>query len=87
MVEGELILTVPLREIRKAERSRRASNTIYTIRKFVSKNMKVSIDKVWVDPKVNEKLWTRSIEKPPSKIQVKIVKFEEDESVEVLIPE
>jgi ribosomal protein L31E len=56
MVEGELILTVPLREIRKAERSRRASNTIYTIRKFVSKNMKVSIDKVWVDPKVNEKL-------------------------------
>ncbi len=87
MVEGELILTVPLREIRKAERSRRASNAIYTIRKFVSKNMKVPIDNVWIDPKVNEKLWTRSIEKPPSTIQVKIVKFEEDESVEVLIPE
>lgn len=87
MVEGELILTVPLRKIRKAERSRRANNTIFTIRKFVSKNLKVPIDNVWIDPKVNEKLWHQSIEKPPSRIKVKIVKFEEDESVEVLMPE
>lgn len=87
MVDGELILTVPLRNIRKAERSRRASNTIFTIRKFVSKNLKVPISNVWIDPKVNEVLWNRSIEKPPSQIRVKIVKFEEDESVEVLLPE
>jgi large subunit ribosomal protein L31e len=87
MVEGELILTIPLRKIKKAERSRRASNTIFMIRQFVSKNLKVPLENVWIDPKVNEKLWQKSIEKPPSRIKVKIVKFEEDESVEVLMPE
>ncbi len=41
--------------------------------------------RLFIDPPVNRKLWERGIEKPPSKIRVRALKFE-DGSVIVHLP-
>jgi large subunit ribosomal protein L31e len=50
------------------------------------RHMKAEEKNVWIDTKVNEAIWSRSIQKPPSKIMVKAVKFE-DGLVEVSLPD
>jgi large subunit ribosomal protein L31e len=48
--------------------------------------MKAKTEDVWIDPQINERLWRRGIEKPPHRIRVRVIKFE-DELVEVSLPE
>ncbi|MEM3395864.1 MAG: 50S ribosomal protein L31e [Thermoplasmata archaeon] len=55
----------------------RARHAIGTIKKYVSRHMKVNIDKVWVDPKLNEAIWARGARHIPSKIKVKAIRFED----------
>ena len=39
--------------------------------------MKVDISNVKISNEVNEAIWARSIEKPPRRIKVKVVKYED----------
>ena len=39
--------------------------------------MKVPDNDVWVDASVNNSIWGRGIKKPPSRIRVKAIKFED----------
>jgi len=55
----------------------RARHAINTIRKFISRHMKVDYDKVWIDPKLNEAIWARGAKHIPSKIKVKAIRFED----------
>ncbi|MCX8173908.1 MAG: 50S ribosomal protein L31e [Thermoplasmata archaeon] len=55
----------------------RARHVINTIKKYVSRHMKVGLDKVWVDPKLNEAVWARGAKHIPSKIKVKAIRFED----------
>jgi len=87
MAEKEMVYNIPLREVKGISRSRRANYAVKLVRHFVARHMKVSEENVWIDNRVNEEIWKRGIEKPPSKITVKAIKFEEEESVEVLMPE
>ncbi len=87
MAEKEMIYNIPLRDVKNVPRSRRANYAIRIVRKFISRHMKVPEENVWIDNRVNEEIWKRGIEKPPSRITVKAIKFEEEETVEVLIPE
>ncbi|NPA74704.1 MAG: 50S ribosomal protein L31e [Euryarchaeota archaeon] len=87
MAEKEMIYNIPLRDVKNIPRSRRANYAIKLVRSFVARHMKVDEENVWIDNQVNEKIWSRGIEKPPSKITVKVIKFEEEDSVEVLMPE
>ena len=87
MAEKEMIYNIPLRDVKNISRSRRANYAVKLIRHFVARHMKVDEEDVWIDNRVNEEVWKRGIEKPPSKITVKVIKFEEEESVEVLMPE
>jgi large subunit ribosomal protein L31e len=66
--------------------TQRANRAIIEIRTYVMRHMKTDEKNVWIDTKVNEAIWNRSIQKPPSKIIVKAVKFE-DGLVEVSLPE
>jgi len=75
-VEGERIYTIPLRI--RCPRWKRAPKAIKEVRSFVAKNMKVGEESVWIDSSVNELLWRRGIEKPPSRVRVKVSKFSED---------
>ncbi len=86
MAEEERILNVPLRKAKMVPRTRRANYAIKLLRIYVSRHMKVPVENVWIDTRVNEEIWKRGIQKPPSKITVKAIKFDED-TVEVLMPE
>ena len=84
--EIERIITVPLKATKNAPRSRRAKRAVKEVREFIARHMKAEEDKVWIDTKLNEKLWERGIQNPPSKISVKATKFD-DGTVEVTLPE
>ena len=87
MAEKEMVFNIPLRNVKGISRRRRANYAVKLVRNFIARHMKVSEDNVWIDNRVNEEIWKRGIEKPPSKITVKAIKFEEEETVEVLMPE
>jgi large subunit ribosomal protein L31e len=87
MVDMERIYTIPLRDVKQLPRTKRAPRAIAVVKKFVARHMKTTEEDVWIDTHVNELLWARGIEKPPSKIRVKAVKFEDQEIVEVSLPE
>ena len=86
MAENVQIFTIPLLVTKAAPRSKKAEKAIAEIKEFVAKHMKAKIEDVWMDQAVNESMWSRSIQKPPSKVRVKAVKFE-DGLVEVSLPE
>ena len=75
--EIERTITIPLRATKMAPRSRRALRAVKEIRENVARHMKAEADKIWIDQKLNEKIWERGIQKPPKKITVKAVKFDD----------
>lgn len=84
--EIERIIVIPLRDTKQAPRSRRALRAIKEIRENVARHMKADADKIWIDQALNEKVWERGIQKPPKKVAVKAVKFD-DGLVEVSLAE
>ncbi len=74
----ERIYTIPLRDVKKTPRTKRAGKAIRYIRGYLEKHMKS--DDVIIDQGLNEKIWERGIENIPSKIRVKAEK-QEDGSV------
>ncbi len=86
MAEEERILTVPLRIAMTVPRTQRAKRAVKAIKEHVMRHMKAKTEDVWIDPKINEALWSRGMQKPPKKIRVRAIKFE-DELVEVSLPE
>jgi large subunit ribosomal protein L31e len=86
LAEEERIITVPLRKAMVAPRTQRAERAIKAIREHVMRHMKAKNEDVWIDPKINEIIWARGIQKPPKSVRVKAIKFE-DELVEVSLPE
>ena len=84
--ETARIITVPLKAAKNAPRTRRAKRAVKEVREFMARHMKSTEDKVWIDLAVNEKIWERGIQNPPSKIALKAVKFD-DGLVEVTLPD
>jgi large subunit ribosomal protein L31e len=83
--KGIRIMNIPLRsEWIKSPRNKRSKRAMNTIREFVAKHTK-SYD-VKVSQKINEKVWTRGIHKPPAKIRVKVSKDSKG-VVNVMLPE
>lgn len=84
--EEERVVTIPLGDCWNLPRTKRVPGAIKVIRDFVQRHMRAREEDVWIDPRVNELLWTRGREKPPRRLQVRVIKFE-DELVEVSLPE
>ena len=84
--EIERTITIPLRATKMVPRTRRAMRAIKEIRENVARHMKTETDQVWIDQALNEKIWERGIQKPPKKITVKAVKYD-DGLVEVSLAE
>jgi large subunit ribosomal protein L31e len=80
----ERIYTIPLRDVKKAPRGRRAEKAVRYVRAFMEKHMKSS--DVRLDPSFNEKLWERGMRNIPPRIRVKAEK-REDGSVLVSLAE
>ncbi|HTY47821.1 MAG TPA: 50S ribosomal protein L31e [Methanomassiliicoccales archaeon] len=82
----EQIITIPLLTAKAAPHTKKSSKAILEVREYIAKHMKADIEDVWLDQKLNEKIWDRGMKKPPARIRVKAVKFE-DGLVEVSLPE
>jgi len=77
MDEEERILNIPLRKTKSVPRTKRAKRAIAEIREYVVRHLKTDEEKVWIDGRLNERIWSRGIQNPPSKIRVKTIKFED----------
>jgi large subunit ribosomal protein L31e len=81
----ERFYTIPLGKAWISKRKKRAPKAAKLVRTFVMKHMKVQMEveeeeepeRLVIDNEVNEKLWSRGIEKPPRKIRVRVVKDKE----------
>jgi large subunit ribosomal protein L31e len=79
----ERIYTIPLRDVKKTPRTKRAQKAIRYIRSFLQKHMKSEV--VLISGELNEKIWERGIEHIPSKIRVKAEKQEDGTVVASLV--
>ena len=85
MAEEERLLIVPLRKVKhKVPRTKRVPRSIKFLKEFVARHLKVDVDKVKIDQEVNELIWAKGIQKPPSKIKVSVKR--EEEFVKVSLP-
>ena len=81
----EKFYTIPLRRAWISQRKKRAPRAMRIIRSFVEKHMKIRTEVegeeeaefLVISNEVNEKVWSRGIEKPPRKIRVRAVKDKE----------
>jgi large subunit ribosomal protein L31e len=69
------IYTIPLRKAKRAPRWKRSKRAIAEVREYLKRHTK--FEDVILDASVNEKIWERGSEKPPSKIRVKITEEED----------
>ncbi len=75
MAEEGRIYTIPLRNVKKAPRWKRSNRAIALIREFLMRHTKSKF--IVLDTKINEKVWERGSQKPPSRIRVKVTTEEE----------
>lgn len=71
-MEEEKVYTIPLREARKTQRDNRAAKAVDIVKEFLKKHLKV--DEVKINPDLNQKIWEKGIENPPSRIRVRAIK-------------
>jgi len=77
-IEVERVYTIRLKhKMKRYPRWLRAKKAMRFIRSFLSRHMKVEPDKIRIDPSINEKVWERGAQKPPARIRIRAVKFED----------
>ena len=93
----ERFYTIPLGKAWVRPPNKRAPRAMHMIRAFITKHMKLAmrvveeeeekeLPKLSISKEVNEKVWSRGIEKPPRKIRVRAAK-DKDGNVTVYLAE
>lgn len=70
----ERIYTIPLSKAWIRPRKKRSPRAIRIIREFIKRHMKVDDSSIRISSEVNEKIWSKGIEKPPRKVRIKALK-------------
>ncbi|MHA1235962.1 MAG: 50S ribosomal protein L31e [Promethearchaeota archaeon] len=68
----ERIYTIPLAKARNGPRNKRAKKAIRYLREFMDRHFKP--ESLVISQEVNEKIWSRGIQKPPRKIKIRATK-------------
>lgn len=79
----ERIYTIPLRDIKRVPKTKRAAKAVRYIEEYLKKHMKGNV--IIIDKKLNDKMWERGIRGMPPRIKVKAEKLE-DESILATLP-
>ncbi|WP_336024077.1 50S ribosomal protein L31e [Halobellus salinisoli] len=74
----ERVITVPLRDVKAVPGHERAGRAMSLIRTHLAKQFSVDEDAVRLDTSLNETVWARGKQKPPSKLRVRAARFDED---------
>jgi len=70
----ERVYVIPLRKVKEVPRKKRSPRAMREVRSFLQKHTKT--EDVVFDSSINERVWSRGIEKPPSRVRVRAVKEE-----------
>ncbi len=74
----ERVYTLRLKhKMKKYPRWLRSKKAVKYVRKFLARHMKTDEEKVKIDKSINEKIWERGAQKPPARIRVRAVKFDD----------
>ena len=73
----EQIYIIPLRDVQHTPRWERGKRAMKVIRDYLAHHMKAEGGKIKLDPSINEAVWERGSHKPPSRIRVRAMKFED----------
>ncbi|MCL2691240.1 MAG: 50S ribosomal protein L31e [Candidatus Bathyarchaeota archaeon] len=83
----ERIYTIPLQKALVRPPKKRAPRAMQLLKIFVAKHMKMAttvseeddeLPQLIITEEVNEKIWSKGIEKPPRKIRVRVTKAKDD---------
>jgi|BEDMetMinimDraft_2_1075160.scaffolds.fasta_scaffold00011_39 Ribosomal protein L31E len=78
-VKEEKVLTVNLRDAKKAPKLKRAKRAIKELKENIMRYTK--LHSILIHNKINELIWLRSAKKPPSKIKVKIIITDKNKAI------
>jgi large subunit ribosomal protein L31e len=85
--QQERVYTVPLKDkVKSVPEPKRAGRAVKAVKEFAARHMNAELDDVWIDNPVNEHLWEDSRKNPPTKVRLRMIRFE-DGVVEVSLPE
>jgi large subunit ribosomal protein L31e len=76
MAKLERIYTVPLGDAYGAVRNKRVPRAVKMLRAFIARHMKADGERVLLSQGLNTYLWARSIQKPPKRVKVRLIKDE-----------
>jgi large subunit ribosomal protein L31e len=71
----EQIYVIPLDDVKHTPRWERSKRSVKAVRDFLAQHMKS--DDIRLDPGISRKLWERGAQRPPSRIRVRAMKFED----------
>ena len=73
--QNEQVYVIPLRDVKRVPCYKSANAAIKDIRRYLEHHMKS--DDVKLDKSINEAVWARGSQKPPRRIRVRAMKFED----------
>jgi LSU ribosomal protein L31E len=71
-------VTVPLRDVSAVPTHERAGRAMTLIREHLAQHFRVDESDIRLDPSLNETVWARGSQNPPSKLRVRAARFDED---------
>jgi large subunit ribosomal protein L31e len=77
MADTERVYTIPLGIVKSVPIYRRSNRAIAEVRTYLARHMKTPIENVKIDQSLNEVIWARGDMKPPLRVRVRAVKFED----------
>ncbi|VVB72956.1 50S ribosomal protein L31e [uncultured archaeon] len=77
MADTERVYTIPLGIVKSVPIYRRSNRAITEVRTYLARHMKTPIEDVKIDQSLNEVIWARGDMKPPLRVRVRAVKFED----------
>ncbi len=77
-IEVERVYSLRLKhKMKRYPRWLRAKKAVKYVRKFLARHMKVPPENIKIDASINEKIWERGAENPPTRIRIRAVKFDD----------
>lgn len=73
----ERIVTVPLRDVLKVPRTKRADEAMAIVRTHLAQHFSVEPAQVRLDPSINEVIWANGRTNPPRRIRIRAARFQE----------
>lgn len=74
----ERVVTVPLNAIKDKAVQKRADYAMREIRAHLAQHFSVEEESVRLDPSLNETVWSRGRQNPPSSLRIRAARFVED---------